>query len=511
MPRIPVTRIAAAVAFCSLALSVCAADFQTGQAARAVIGQPTFSARTPGISPTALSISNGRLYVADASNRLLTFDLSQIPGPKDDFAERQSSGCALCGWSPVAVVNQPVIAGIAAVSVAGKSVAIADTANRRVLVWRDASSSSALKGPDVILGNPASESAPLNASTLFEPISVALDGQRLFIGDGALHRVLVWNALPQSNNQPADAVLGQQSFATSALTDSLAADTIARPVALASDGKNLFVADSVNRRILVFSPADFPLNSNAVVNSASLTAGPLAPGALVTISDAGVAESSDSDGEAADRQAAKKLAGIELVLDGEALPLLSISPEEIQGQLPYDILNRSSASLYIRWELGDGAVLTSSPIAVSVLPATPGLFAFSGKEPRPGMSVHAVDRSEQTGTPVTPDNPAQPGEAVTLWAAGLGMLDSFAEKGTGLQAGTPNPQSDTPVQAPVAATVNGAPAEVLSATLPEGSIGIYEVRVLLPSSLAAGNATLTISQDGRQSNTVTIPVKNAIH
>lgn len=503
-------RIVIFAIFCGLAPLLFGADFQSGQAARAVIGQSSFSAQDAGITATALSLSGGHLYVADTTHHLLAFDLSQIPGAKDDFAERQATNCAVCGFSPAAILNQSVIPGIAAVSVSGKSVAIADAANHRVLVWRDASSDSALNGPDVILGTASPETAPLTASTLIEPISVALDGQRLFVGDGALHRVLVWNALPQSNNQPADAVLGQQSFSTSTVSDIPGPNTILRPIALESDGKNLFVADSVNRRILIFSAADVPLASNSLMNSASLTAGPLAPGTLVTISAPGFTQSSDAAADNTDQALPKKLAGIEVVLDGVALPLLSVSPTEIRAQLPYDVVNRSSASMYIRAEHDDGAILASNAVAVSLLPAAPGLFAFSGKEPRPGMSAHGSEEPEQ-GAPVTSTSPAHSGEAITLWGTGLGLVTAPAENGPGVLAGVPNTQSDAPVQAQVLANVNGTPAEVLSATLPQGSIGIYEIRILLPANLPNNSSTtLLISQDGRQSNTVTIPIKNAI-
>jgi uncharacterized protein (TIGR03437 family) len=282
-------------------------------------------------------------------------------------------------------------------------------------------------------------------------------------------------------------------------------------VALESDGKDLFVADAVNRRILIFSAADIPLYPNSLTNSASLAAGPVAPGALVTISAAGVTQSTDTAGDAADQPLPKKLAGIEVVLDGVALPLLSVSPAELRAQLPYDLVNRSSASLYIRSERGEGAISTSNAIAVSLLPAAPGLFAFSGKEPRPGMSVHSGSEPEQQGTPVTSNSPAQPGEAITLWGTGLGAVTAPADSGSGVIAGIPNALPDVPVQTPVIASVNGVPAEILSATLPQDAIGIYEVRILLPMNLPSnGSTTLSISQDGRQSNTVTIPVKNAI-
>src|SRR5205823_4148623 len=248
-----------------------------------VIGQYSFSTRDAGITPTVLTLSGSRLYAADASHRLLTFDLTQIPGSKDDLAARPRSTCVLCGFSPVASVAQRVLPGVASVSVFGKVAAVADPSTHRILIWRDTSSAHAIKGPDVILGRQSGEIAPISASTIMEPISVAFDGKRLFVGDGALHRVLIWNSLPASDNEPANAVLGQPSFTSLNMTDVPGPDTINRPAALVSDGTNLFVADPIDHRIVVFTAADTNLPGNSVVNSASLAPGPVAPGTLITI------------------------------------------------------------------------------------------------------------------------------------------------------------------------------------------------------------------------------------
>ena len=179
------------------AASAFGADFQTGQAARAVLGQPSFSARDAGLKIESLAISGNRLYAADSAHQLFTFDLSQIPDRRQNFANqilannedvanREAPGCALCGFAPTAAASESVLPGIAAAARWGKTVAVVDPANHRLLLWRDSSSSQASRGPDVILGLSA------DPSKLVAPISVALDAKRLFVGDAALHRVLVW-------------------------------------------------------------------------------------------------------------------------------------------------------------------------------------------------------------------------------------------------------------------------------------------------------------------------------
>ena len=501
--KIWIGQITRSAALFTLAFSVWATEFQTGQAARAVLGQTSFSAREAGITPTALTISGGHLYAADASRHLLVFDLAQLPAAKDEPIERQGSVCAVCGLSPAAVLNQAVLPGVAAVTALGRTVVSADTANHRVLIWRDVNSPRAAKGPDVVLGRNGTDSS-ISAATLIEPVSVAFDGRRVFVGDAALHRVLIWNALPVSDGQPADVVLGQQNFTSINIGEAPAADSMNYPSALVSDGTNLFVADAVDHRILVFTAADTAMAGNAVLNSASLATGPVAPGTLITIMGSGLsdaAEPAPDEGESLP----KALGGAEVFFNGVKVPLLSISPTQVRAQVPYNV-EGLSASLYVRTTHQDGKVTTTNAAAVKILPGTPGLFAFGGTEPRSGMVLHASANSRGPGAPVTSEDPARPGELLIVWASGLGAINDGDAADQAIE-GEPFHGPDAPVIHPVAAVVSGRPAEVVAASLPQASIGIYEVRILLPADLSSdSNTPLLISQEGHVSNTVTIPV-----
>jgi uncharacterized protein (TIGR03437 family) len=484
-----------------------AAEFRTGQAARAVIGQPSFTAHEKGVLAQSMVFANGKLYAADAaSGRVLTFD--HTPGPGDDPPDSPSSGCAVCGFAPSASTIQPVSPIASQYSSFGNAVVVVDTINRRVLLWRDSRSPKAVYGPDVIL-EADSDGSPIDNSTLIEPVSVALDGTRLFVGDKALRRVLVWNTLPTTGDQGADAVLGQSSFTTLDSTTT-GPDHFAYPQALVSDGTNLFVADGGNRRILVFSPGDVPLASDAVVNSASFKAGPFAPGTLLTINGQSLSEASETADDDGEHSLPTKLAGVEVLFDGHRLPLASVSPTQIRTQLPY-ILSGTESSLYMRSERGNGVVLTTGAIAIHTASVSPGIFALSGAEPRSGMLLHAQADTTVSNAPVTRDDPAKPGETLTIWATGLGAM-SGSDFGKAMQAGQPYSGPDGETQVPVEVYLNGQPVPVLHAGLAQGAVGIYEVRVLLPVSVPLeGPSDLFISQAGVSSNTVTFPVAPAIH
>lgn len=484
-------------------VAVCAwsAQFQNGQAARAVIGQPSFSAAAPGISVSSLLASNGRLYATDSAQHTVFFDLSAILTPQEPA--KQGSECPVCGFTSMPAAGQASVtpANIAAF---GKILVLADTQNHRVLIWRHTDSAAPGGVPDVVMGGSPEDSGTVSATTIEEPVSVAFDGHRLFVGDAALHRILVWNSLPVSRDQPADAVLGQRDFASSASPGLPDAESIGDPVAMASDGANLFVADSAYRRILVFTVGDTPLEDSAITNAASFRAGPVAPGTLIDIDSSHLADVSVAARDDGVHSLPTKLGGVEAVFDGVALPLLSVSPDEVRAQLPYALSGTTAGSLYIRTEHADGTLAVTNAAGVKIAAAGPGLFAFGGgEEPRNGLVVHAGAATGQAGAPVTTENPAVRGQTVVLWATGLGAISSTREAKMGVPFAGPEAQTSVPVRAIVA----GRNAHVISAVLPTGSIGVYEIRVLLPENLPADAKTpLLIVQNGYLSNTVTFPM-----
>ncbi len=485
-------------------------EFRSGQAATAVIGQSSFSVSGSGITPTALSLAGPKLFVTDRGQRVLSYDVSSLArSGADRPALSSGAACRVCLQNPSSVVTQAVISGVSRVSTYANSVAIADPVSHRVLLWRDSKSAGAASGPDLILGSGTQTGTPISASTIIEPVSVALDGRRLFVGDGALHRVLVWNSLPTSGAQPADAVLGQPDM--NSYSDGLPAPgRITRPSALVSDGKNLFVADAVAHRVLVFTPSDFLLSEKSVLNSATGVHGSLAPGALVTIEGENLATRSESAVDDGERALPDSLAGIEVLLNGRPLPLLSASPDEIRCQLPYELGGADSASLAIRDDLGASRAAFSNAVSVELRAVSPGILAFAGPEPRAGIVVHVNSETGETSSPVTAAEPARPGEPVVIWASGLGEVVD-ADGLTQPAAGRPYAGELGNVLTAVQVELDGQPLQVVSASLPRHAIGVYQVEVLLPGDLPSNSfARLTLSQGEGRSNTVTLPVGNPI-
>lgn len=269
-----------------------AADFFTGMAARAVIGQRTFTQQESGASDFVvgavggLAYANGVLVVVDdnrvsatpQNNRVLIYRNVNdfLPKPADELPVSEER-CQVCVGRATTVVGQPDFAktdlGITernfnrptGIATDGRRLAICDTDNNRVLIWNNLPSANN-QAADIVLGQPdfktriANENggAPTQRS-LRGPQGVWIQDNRLYVADTLNDRVLVWRNFPTSNFQPADIVLGQPNFTRQPpqnLRDQQfdpRPDNMLQPASVTSDGSKLFVADLGHNRVLIWN------------------------------------------------------------------------------------------------------------------------------------------------------------------------------------------------------------------------------------------------------------------
>jgi uncharacterized protein (TIGR03437 family) len=277
---------------CAL-LSLCAclglsADFVTGQGARMVIGQTTFTQQQPGASDTLLggvggiAYANGILFVADSNrigltplnNRVLLFPTRNFPGPLDTIRPFIAR-CAVCVGQANVVLGQPDFNSTAfsisqtglrlptAVATDGTILVVADTANNRIMIWKSIPT-TINQAADVELGQPDFKTVVQGSQQVVDnrslrgPQGVWIQNGKLFVADTQNHRVLIWNSIPNQNRQPADVVLGQPNFNVANQPDltkgnnDAHANSLLNPVSVSSDGVRLYVTDFGNNRVLIW-------------------------------------------------------------------------------------------------------------------------------------------------------------------------------------------------------------------------------------------------------------------
>ena len=155
------------------------------------------------------------------------------------------------------------------VFVANNMLFVSDTGQNRVFIWNNIPKLE-FQEPDVILGQEAIEDSGRNSNeavsskTLHYPSGIWSDGNKLVVADAWNHRVLIWHAIPTKNAQPADVVLGQPNFENNqpnveGQAANPKANTLNWPYGVFSDGLNLWIADTGNRRVLFFK--DIPTQS----------------------------------------------------------------------------------------------------------------------------------------------------------------------------------------------------------------------------------------------------------
>lgn len=160
----------------------------------------------------------------------------------------------------------------------GEGLAVADAWNHRVLIWRQVPQNSNVPA-DLVLGQadfsqnePNRGGSEPTASTLHWPYGVCCDRGRLLVADTGNRRVLIWNRFPERNGQPADLVLGQANMTRRDENGGGApsASSMRWCHAIAIWQGNLVVADAGNSRIMLWD--GIPMDNNA---SCSLILGQL--------------------------------------------------------------------------------------------------------------------------------------------------------------------------------------------------------------------------------------------
>ena len=115
------------------------------------------------------------------------------------------------------------------------------------------------------------------------------------------------------------------------------------------------------------------------------------------------------------------------------------------------------------------------------------------------------------GSPVTNDNPAIPGEMIVVYATGLGLPILNDTNKDFLVTGSQWPKNGpvTAPASPVNSIAGGKTADVISATLVPGQVGLFRVLLHLNPDLASDPISqLTIAQDIYVSNIVVLPILN---
>ena len=243
-----------------------------------VLGQTGFASYSSGSGANRMhypqsvrTSASGRLFVTDYNNnRILAWDTAPVSTgvPADVVIGQPTFG------TTTEIPDNSGLFNPEDMFVVGTKLIVADSGNNRVLIWNSIPTANGTPA-DIVLGQNSMsnitpndndqdgvEDAAPTSQTLNYPSGVWSDGTRLVICDSLNNRVLIWNSFPTANFSRADLVIGQSDFVHTAanddnqnnLTDAApSARTFDFPYYVTSDGTRLFIADSLNNRVLMWS------------------------------------------------------------------------------------------------------------------------------------------------------------------------------------------------------------------------------------------------------------------
>lgn len=142
----------------------------------------------------------------------------------------------------------------------GQRLAVADAWNHRVLIWnqwpeRDNQPADVVLGQKDFTGGLANRGGQVAAAnTLNWCYGVSFLAERLAVADTGNRRVLIWNGVPQENGQPADLVLGHSSFECRDENSGQSAGPFGMrwPHGIAETKGRLLVSDAGNNRVMAW-------------------------------------------------------------------------------------------------------------------------------------------------------------------------------------------------------------------------------------------------------------------
>jgi uncharacterized protein (TIGR03437 family) len=321
---------------------------------------------------------------------------------------------------------------------------------------------------------------PATAAELDDPSSIALDSNGyLYIADtynSRIRKVYPDGTIATIAGNGIPGYSGDGGRATSA------AVYFPHGLAIYGSSGDVYVSDTENDVIRRLTPVTPAISAGGVVNAASFT-DHVSPGALATIFGSNFIGSGES--ASASLPLPASLGGVSVKVNGQAAPLLYLSTDQINFQIPWET-GAGSAKLTV-----SSSAFASGAVDITVLAAAPGLF-FQGSHAIVQNSNYSLNSS---------DNPAAVGDTIIAYLTGAGAVSPPVADGEPAKS---NPLSM--VTPTVTASIGSQGAKVSFAGLAPDFVGLWQMNVVVPAGLAAGEYPLVISVDGQSSNAANVSV-----
>ncbi len=159
-----------------------------------------------------------------------------------------------------------------------------------------------------------------------------------------------------------------------------------------------------------------------------------------------------------------------LTVNGQPVPMIFVSPTQINGQMPYQTVGNVTVIVHTPGGVSDNYNLT--------VPSTaPAIFRA---EVTPGATFPTVVRAANN-LMATDANPVHRNDVLVIYLTGLGKVTPFVENG---RPAPSDPLATTIAQPEV--NIGGIGAPVLFSGLAPGQVGLYQLNVTVPGNTPRG-------------------------
>lgn len=207
-----------------------------------------------------------------------------------------------------------------------------------------------------------------------------------------------------------------------------------------------------------------------------ITGGFISPGSLFTVYGTNLGP--DGIALPVTLPAPTQLAGVSLLVNGDPVPLLAVTPWQVNAHLPQHV-PAGDATIQLRF--ADGAVTPVATVPVWIF--NPGFFSYQTDYGRQAAAFHAG-----TAIPADRDHPAAAGQVLEVFMSGLGPTEPP------VPAGIPSPLLPLGRAFMPLVHIGGMHAPVFYAGLTPGFIGLYQINVAVPAGLTPGQQSIAISR-----------------
>jgi uncharacterized protein (TIGR03437 family) len=258
-----------------------------------------------------------------------------------------------------------------------------------------------------------------------------------------------------------------------------------------------FLSLNVALQAPAFSPSGVYLDPDGVVNAASSApfTAQVSPGEFLTLYGSGLAPTTAS----ASLPYPNLFHGVQVMVNGIAAPIYYISPTQISIVVPYLTASHEVAQIFVN---NNG----STSNLVSQFTGLTSVGAFTNN-PVGGLGYAAALHPDNSV--ISASSPAQIGETVAVYLAGMGAVSLPVADGTPAPSNPLSVTTSTPLIYLLDPAGHYLQAAVTFSGLAPGYAGLYQINFTVPSGLVAGDAKLEIIGQDSDSFQALFPVSTA--